>query len=688
MHRLRLFACVLTASAAIAACLDVDWTPPRPLIASLLHVEDCDALLAALREDARSKVEEEARSLKASYRRSRIRFGFGSSATDAGGAPPPEAEGPSHYTDTNTQVAGVDEPDFVKTDGHRVFVVHGGNVEVFRSWPADETHLVGSIAVEGEPTSMFLAGERLVVFSQVAYSNQGGEQGSALPAELLAPDRAWGAYYPYAYRTFTKISVFDVSGESSALLHERYVEGHFRDARRHGPVIRTIVEAPTWQPNWWSGDFPPYGGGGMRKRAFFARVDDWRDARLAAIEKTELSDFLPDEYVVEDGVMVRREPRCDRYYAPPAAQSGYGMTAVVTLDLESLGEGESLFVLGSPNVIYASHDVLLLGHELWLPSWAGSGSDTALHAFSLDEASTEYLGSGAVPGYVRNQFSLDERDGIIRASTTETTGGSRLGWLGPDEPSANRVITYEVRDGALVELGRTPALAPGEQIFATRYLGDLAYVVTFRQVDPLFAIDLSDPKAPTVLGELKIPGFSTYLHPLSASHLLTIGRYVDERTGWDRGMQLQIFDVSDPSRPTQLHSLVVEGYSSAEHDHKAFVYDPVNALLAVPVDSWSMEFVSALRLFHVSIDEGFTEAGAIDHTPLFSDCVEPVAGGFYYVCGYGSSMRRGLFIDDYVYALSYGGLSVHALDDVSTPLVVEPLPPPVFYAMPWMPMGW
>src|SRR5690606_30444368 len=207
-------------------------------------------------------------------------------------------------------------------------------------------------------------------------------------------------------------------------------------------------------------------------------------------------------------------------------------------------------------------------------------------------------------------------------------------------------------------------------------IDDKAYVVTFRSVDPLFVIDLADPAAPTVLGEVKIPGFSTYMHPLDATHLLTIGRAGDG----SEGMQLQIFDVSDPTDPRQVQSFVVAGgYSAAEYDHKAFVFDPVSSLLAVPVEQYDTSFSSTLRLFHVSVDEGFTARGVIDHSGLFDGCIVMEGDYSYYGCSYSASMRRGLFIDEYVYAVSYGGITVHPLADVVTPVATEKLPEPVFY---------
>ncbi|MBC7172253.1 MAG: beta-propeller domain-containing protein, partial [Polyangiaceae bacterium] len=640
-----------------------------------------------LREDAAAKVRDEAARLVRDYDLygaggwgGDVDAGVGLPVADGGfgGAPAPGAEGaPTRFTDTNTQEAGVDEPDFVKTDGERIFLIHGNRVLVFRSWPAADTEQIGAIDIEGSPSSMFLASDKLVVYSHVSFvEDTSGGVGSEPPVGIAAADVAWGAYYPYSYRSFTKLTVVDVAAEPS-VLEERYIEGWFRDARRHASVVRTIIGSETWEPHW-GGAYPSYWNalGELRTKSEFAGVvNAWLDERLAAIAGRGLEGFLPDELVRVGGELVEVAPRCDSYYAPAPGQTGYGMAQVLTTSLEDLGTTQSLFVLGSPSVVYASDDVLVLAQNHWAWSAFEGEHRTIVHAFELDGGSTSYAGSGAIAGNIRNQFSIDEVDGIVRVAVTEQS--SR------EAGSVNRVVTLRAEGGELVEVGRTPDMAEDESIFAVRYVGDRGYVVTFRQIDPLFVIDLSDPEAPAVLGNVEIPGFSTYMHPLSATHLLTIGRYVDPNSGIDQGMQLQIFDVSDPMHPAQVQAHIVGGYSSAEYDHKAFVFDPVSNLLAVPVETYSSTFESALRLFNVSIASGFTPAGSIDHSNLFDECVTVNGEVYSYTCSYSASMRRGVFIDDFVFAISYGGLTVHALGEVNAPIATANLPAPDFYYYPY-----
>ena len=338
-------------------------------------------------------------------------------------------------------------------------------------------------------------------------------------------------------------------------------------------------------------------------------------------------------------------------------------------------------ILGEATQVYANSEAMILAQPDW--TWANRGTDsdrTAVHRFAVssDSTRTPYLGSGFVPGIVNDQFSIDERDGVIRIATTRTSWPQMDGdpvapdiWIPPT--THNFVSTMKLEEGVLEVLGATPPMAEGETIFSARFIGDLAYVVTFRRIDPLFAIDVSDPAKPTVLGELKIPGFSDYMHPLGDDHLLTIGRDIDEDGITDRGTALQIFDVSNPVEPALAHkALVGDGYSLANHEHKAFNFYADKGLLAFPFVSYDRGFSSTLELWDVSAKDGFNRRGAVDHSDLVldqCDVVSPVDEfAFYGYCGYRPEIVRGVFIDEFIYSISYGGVRVHDVDDLTTPV--------------------
>jgi len=222
--------------------------------------------------------------------------------------------------------------------------------------------------------------------------------------------------------------------------------------------------------------------------------------------------------------------------------------------------------------------------------------------------------------------------------------------------------------------GELTGLAAGERIFSARFEGPRGYVVTFRQIDPLFTLDLSDPSRPRAVGELKVPGFSTYLHPMGEDHVLAIGREVVDRTQGQAfaGVALQVFDVSNFADPRLLHKHVLGtagSQSDALYDHKAFNFFAARALLGIPFSDWApgRAFRSSLDVFRVTTAGGITPLGSVDH----SDLVAPGASSGY---GWTPYVRRSVMIDDFVYSISSGGLKVSTAGDFRSVAVV-PFPP-------------
>jgi uncharacterized secreted protein with C-terminal beta-propeller domain len=258
---------------------------------------------------------------------------------------------------------------------------------------------------------------------------------------------------------------------------------------------------------------------------------------------------------------------------------------------------------------------------------------------------------GAVPGVALNQFSFDEdAAGLLRVATTTWNAGG----------SGNHVFVLEADDGNLETVGSVQDLAPGERIFSVRFVGDRGYVSTFREIDPLFVIDLADPTAPTVRGELKVPGFSSYLHPLDTTHLLGIGRDVDADTGAVLGLQLSVFDVSDASRPERTAVYTFAGdawdsWSAAQWDHRAVSWFGERGVLALPIQEggWSASS-NSLAVFRIAV--GATDSIARAATIVHETHVE-----------------RSVRIGNFVYSISAGDVQVHSFDDLGTPVARVPL---------------
>jgi hypothetical protein len=683
----------LALGAAAGGCMDGDGHRPHPVGgegALLSAAADCDDLLARIQADALAKVE----ILTQQYLEWHGSGGWG--WVDAGtGAPTPEAsafdEASREHSDTNVQVEGVDEADIVKTDGSRIYVLSGSRLSLLTAWPPEATAVEATLDIEGHGQEMFVAGGRAVIFSTTPDPREGGTDDGCWGYDV---GPWWGCYGA----GFTKITVAHLGGDEPVVERELYVEGHYRSSRRHDGRVRAVVQS--WGafyslqlPDVWAYLYRD-GHGARTEREHRRRVLQWHADATAAVLGTGLADWLPDMLERRETGLETMAPACELFYVARPGMATDGITQIVSLDMNEPTEAARTAVWGSADHVYANHDALLLAqHDHTVTYFAQvSSADTysdrtVLHRFALEPSgATHYEASGMVPGSVLNQFSMDERDGIVRVATTERTwtawwgtdGDSPADWTPP--PTVNQVLTLQA-DGAsndLVVLGSTGPLAPDERIYATRFLGDLAYMVTFREVDPLFAIDLSDPADPVVLGELKIPGFSNYMHPLGDGHLLTIGQEADE-TGRVLGLALQIFDVTDPAAPMQKHKHVFAdawGYSEASWDHKAFTYFASRGLLAFPYVAWSSDWSShrsSLEVFEVDAEAGFAPLGGVDHSDLVGELCDPLAD--FYCGSYAYPVRRGIFIEDFVYSVSYGGVRVNHVSDLATALATALLTP-------------
>jgi hypothetical protein len=664
--------------------------------AALRQATTCDEVLEAIQEDAVAKVDLELKSfVDQDY------YGWGGPVAFDGvaeggtrvdaGAPAPSAadgdngaEAPSGFSDTNRQVAGVDEADIVKVadEGRKLYVIRGNGFHEFDSWPASQTSKVADLEIEGGAIEMFVQGNRAVVFSN-AYDVVELDDGDLCYGYGGAPELADfdGAYY--CGRSFVKITVIDLGGDTPQVVREIYVDGWYTSSRRHDAIVRAVVQSNMQRPGsvpnlydiLYSGDVYP-----ESREAEILLARAWAVAAKEAIRATTLDDWVPVWGERIDGEIQQQPVQCADFYSPEPGLTNYGLTQIVGIDMGNDSPVQITSILGQATQVYANGKALILAQPDWTWFERGTNSDrTAVHRFavSFEAQRTPYQGSGFVQGIVNDQFSIDERDGIIRIATTRTSWPSRPEdgialdvWIPPT--TDNLVSTLRLNGDVLEVLGSTPPLAEGERIFSARFIGTLGYIVTFRQVDPLFAIDLSDPKSPKVLGKLKIPGFSDYMHPLDDDHLLTIGRDIDEETQRDNGTALQIFDVSDPVNPMLAHkALVGEGYSEANHNHKAFNFYADKGLLAFPFVSYEGDFSSTLELWDVSAKDGFKRRGAVDHSDLvLDDCggVPYAVEDFYYYCGYQPQITRGVFIDEFIYSISYGGVRVHAVSNLTTPV--------------------
>jgi uncharacterized secreted protein with C-terminal beta-propeller domain len=309
---------------------------------------------------------------------------------------------------------------------------------------------------------------------------------------------------------------------------------------------------------------------------------------------------------------------------------------------------------------------------------------TSIQRITIDKQTITPAASGEVPGYILNQFSMDEHNGYFRVATTTNNFGWRT--FAPEEQvSKNNVYVLDMN---LNVVGRLEDLAPGEQIYSTRFMGSRCYVVTFRNIDPLFVIDLSDPTAPTVLGQLKVTGYSGYLHPYDENHLIGIGKETiydaEEDFAWYQGIKISLFDISDVSNPVEVakHEIGDRGTDSPVlWDHKALLFDRTRNLLVLPVSVaeidpsdydgeipdwaygetvWQGVYVFTISADNLQIRDRITHA----------DNPEMIKNNRYFGW-WDYQVQRSLYIDDVLYTLSNMKLKMNSLDTLAEINTIE-----------------
>ena len=432
----------------------------------------------------------------------------------------------------------------------------------------------------------------------------------------------------------------DLSG-APAIVGRYTVDGNLVDARQTGDTVRVVVRSAP--------------------RLLFPNADrPLTEAQRTAVneayvDRTGVDDWLP-RYTVDD-TTGHHTGRVDcTAVSRPARYTGGSMLTVLTFDLgrPALGTGDPVTIVADGSTVYGTGPSLYIAgyQDRELPRMPAR-TTTELYRFDTSKPGRPvFAASGEVPGYLLNQYALSEWNGHLRIATTSVQpwappvpvpGGA--GGAQPRPPQAeSTVYTLTERGGQLVEAGHVGGLGKGERIYAVRFLGGTGYVVTFRQTDPLYTLDLRDASAPRVAGELKINGYSSYLHPAGDGRLLGIGQDATS-TGRVQGMQVSLFDVGDPARPTRLAQYKLGyGYSEAEYEPHAFLYWPATKLLVVPVYQASSGAV-ALRVG----DSAFTELGTVTH---------PASG----------PIRRSLVVGDTLWTVSDGGLAADQLRSGASPL--------------------
>jgi uncharacterized secreted protein with C-terminal beta-propeller domain len=598
------------------------------------------------------------------------------------------------YSQTNIQVEGVDEADIVKNDGKYIYTVSGKKIVILDAYPAESARILSEIELSDVPQEIFINKDKLVVFGSKVK-----DYGSSR------------YYYPYYSGTF--INVYDVSDRSSPTLKRNItLDGDYFDSRMIGDYVYVMINQDYYLRE--GEEMPPIPNitsesqtkqiCGCADIYYFDTPDySYRFTTIMSLNtqndgeeignKVFLMGTTQNTFVSMNNIYITYTKHMSQTYyterlindvyipSVPAfiaakindikssINNTYEKLNLVTQTVQNYSESlneqerESLEKAFQERMIKLQTDI------------SKETEKTVVHKIAIKDGSIEYKNQGEVPGNVLNQFSMDEFNDYFRIATT-TGHVSRSG----EQTSANHVY---VLDSNLAIVGRLEDLAPGERIYSARFIGNRCYLVTFKKIDPLFVIDLTEPANPKILGKLKIPGYSDYLHPYDENHIIGIGKETVEAEegnfAWYQGVKISLFDVSDVENPKEVskYNIGDRGTDSyALHDHKAFLFGKAKNLLVIPVllaeideekypggvepNTYGEYVWQGAYVFDLTLENGFVLKGRVSHVEDESDLIK---SGYYYSSPY--DVKRSLYMNNVLYTVSDKLIKMNSLEDIS-----------------------
>ena len=579
--------------------------------------------------------------------------------------------GPDDVSQTNTQEAGVDEGDIVKADANGlIYSLSHGQLNIVRGFPPDQMQRLAVLYQkdfhanelyldEGKQTAILIgyAGPNITLINNIQ------------PRDLSG----------------TVIQFVDISDPSNPSVYREFrLDGYRVASRRIDQTIhlvtRYLINTPSsltasTEFNQLLSDY--YALPGDEPSTIRSALRVKIEALISqAISGAAISELLPWLYThANDGSDYGDLLSCKDIFLPEVLVNP-GLLTISSFSTDG-SRISSAAVMNNAWVTYATRDSLYLVQTSGGWWWADQElrNQTAIYKFDISGTKPVYRALGSVVGWIKDRFSLSEQNGFLRLVTSER-------WYDRSEQRVRSQhelkVLAENTENEMGVVSVTESFGEDESVFAVRLLGGRGYVVTFRAIDPLFTFDLSDPLAPTLAGELEIPGFSTYMHPIDQDHLLTIGR--GENLGQ---IQLQVFDVSDLSQPqrTFIHQLTQSensySWSPALYDTHAFTYYAPAGLLAIPFSHYDFDkqdYVSGISSFKIDLNAGISDLGSIDHADLAGEAIcngfaDKTSYMFQYLCvdGYShrySAPRRSVYMtrgeERYLYTVSNVGVKASA----------------------------
>ena len=538
------------------------------------------------------------------------------------------SEGASDYSETNIQVEGVDEADIVKNDGKYIYIVSNNRVFIVDAYPASQSKIISTIETDGGIHEIFINGDKLIVFGMEyqeydTYYEEGFVTSPTISREM--------AISPRYDSSMSFVRIYDITDREHPVVSRSVsFDGNYFNSRMIGDYVYVI--------------FNQY---------MYYRTDE----------------PIPMPRIIENGETTTAQASDIHYFDD--VQYPNTFTRIISIDVQRLAPFEDqIFLTDNSQNMYVSQNNIFLTYQEW--GRAPDGETTIIQKFSIENGNIQYQSEGSVPGQILNQFSMDEFDENFRIATTVRRSRS----------SSGTVNNLYILNKDMKQVGSIEDLAPGESIYSARFMGPRAYIVTFQKIDPLFVIDLSNPYMPKVLGKLKIPGYSDYLHPFDENHIIGIGKETigaeEGNFAWRQGVKLSLFDVSDVTNPIEKAKIEIgdRGTESiALQNHKAFLFSREKNLLVIPItlaeidENDYSEYVSdsdygeytfqGAFVFELTLENGFVEKGRVSHTTE----EELLKSGHYYYSD--NAVLRSLYMDNTLYTISNNLIKANDLTDMN-----------------------
>ena len=632
------------------------------------------------------------------------------------------ADTASEFSQTNVQVESVDEADIVKNDEKYIYVLAGNKIVIVDAYPAEDAEILSEIEINGNPREFFINGDKLIIFGTdykrtyepgpipmiegVAVAKSSDTEVEEIAEESTVVDKI--PFPPYTSQ-YAYAKIYDISDREDPEEEGQIIlRGSYYKSRMIGDIVYMVTnEYARYRSDMILPCVYTVKGDDITKKCipapeiyYFDYPDSYEFSTIMAIdladnshsEKAILKGTSQNMYVSENNIYITYQIRMP-YYEQQWRVMEEVIFPVLPSDLKEKVEKIESYDISKMSKFNEVQQII----ERWMYEMTEKNREeledeledkmedamiriqkelekTTIQRIAIDGMYIEPEASGKVPGRALNQFSMDEHDAYFRIATTTYIYNRR------DSTMYNNVY---VLDEDLNIVGEIEDIAPEERIYSTRFIGDRLYMVTFKRIDPLFVIDLSDPENPEILGKLKIPGYSDYLHPYDEDHIIGIGKETDSNE-WGgtsvEGVKLALFDVSDVKNPKQIDKYEIGKSgtdSEALREHKAFLFDKEKNILVIPVREVKSRYKDekygyyrnkvwqGAYVFSITPEDGFEKKGKITHAEDEDD---------KYYWGSPSAVRRALYMDDVLYTISTIKIKMNDIDDIDNEINEIELP--------------